>query len=295
VRQFTYTAYLPGCQETIQIKELQFGRYKHLLKAMTNDNNSVIAEFFDNLLQDLCISDIPIDRCTFLDKLILLLTIRSINISPDLELTVTCPETQSTFNYSLLITDVIDRLQNLNLPESIYNTTKTYNDGNLIIHLGMPSIINIDACDLLLPETVIKKILLNDKDITTTKREIIERLPITILKDIKEYITYFSSALSDIKLISIQSPFAKINNSIEIPLNLFSNSIIEFLKICFKKNLLSVYELEYFLLSKLNIGYELLKTSTPAELNIYINMFRDEKHEEEKAHKSNKALNPLHP
>jgi hypothetical protein len=69
---------------------------------------------------------------------------------------------------------------------------------------------------------------------------------------------------------------------VTIPLNLFSNSIIEFLKICFKRSLLSFYELEYFLNHKLNIDYDLIKVATPAELNIYINFFKEEKAEEEK-------------
>jgi hypothetical protein len=295
VRQFAYTAYLPGCKKTVSIKELQFGRYKHLIKAITNDSNNIIAEFFDELLIDLCPNNPAVIEYSFLDKLILLLTIRAINIAPDLELTATCPETQSTFNFTLLITDIINKIQGLNLPESIYSIIKAYNDGNLIIELGMPSIININSNDLALFETVIKKIHLNGKDVTNIKNQITEHLPITILKDIKDYINEFSKTLQDIKLLSIQSPFAKTENNIEIPLNLFSNSIIEFLKICFKRNLLSIYELEYFLLSKLHIDYELVKTSTPAELNIYINMFKEEKQEEEKTHRSNKALNPLQP
>jgi hypothetical protein len=295
VRQFTYTAYLPAIKKTVSIKELQFGRYKHLIKAITNDGNNIIADFLDELLSDLCPNDAAVKQYSFLDKLILLLTIRAINISPDLELTATCPETQATFNISLLITDIIDKLQNLNLPESIYNTTKKYNDGNLIIELGMPSTINIASDDLKLFETVIKKIYLNNEDVTASKHQIAEHLPVMIIKDIKDYINNFSETLQDIKLLSIQSPYTKLENNIEIPLNLFSNSIIEFLKICFKRNLLSIYELEYFLISKLNIDYELIKTSTPAELNIYINMFKDEKQEEEKANRGNKTLNPLQP
>jgi hypothetical protein len=291
VRQFTYTAYLPGIKKTVCIKELQFGRYKHLIKAITNDNSDVISSFFNCLLSELCIDDVT--HCSFLDKIILLLTIRSICIAPDLELTATCPKTQSTFNYTVQLFDIIDRLQALNLPSDLYSTLKRYNNDNLLIELGMPSLLNIKQTDLDIIQTAIRKITLNNKDVTNLKNDIIDNLPIIVLKDIKDYLLYFSNTLKEINLLSIQSPFS--NDTIDVPLNLFTNSIIEFLKICFKRNPMTIYEMEYFLNSKLNLDYDLIKTSTPAELNIYINLFKDERAREENAQKGTKTLNPLQP
>lgn len=291
MRQFTYTAYLPGIKKTVCIKELQFGRYKHLIKAITNDNSDVISSFFNCLLSELCIDDVT--HCSFLDKIILLLTIRSICIAPDLELTATCPKTQSTFNYTVQLFDIIDRLQALNLPSDLYSTLKRYNNDNLLIELGMPSLLNIKQTDLDIIQTAIRKITLNNKDVTNLKNDIIDNLPIIVLKDIKDYLLYFSNTLKEINLLSIQSPFS--NDTIDVPLNLFTNSIIEFLKICFKRNPMTIYEMEYFLNSKLNLDYDLIKTSTPAELNIYINLFKDERAREENAQKGTKTLNPLQP
>jgi len=291
VRQFTYTAYLPGIKKTVCIRELQFGRYKHLIKNVTNDNSDVISSFFDCLLSELCIDDVT--HCSFLDKIILLLTIRSICIAPDLELTATCPKTQSTFNYTIQLFDIIDRLQALNLPSDLYSTLKRYNNDNLLIELGMPSLLNIKQTDLDIIQTAIRKITLNNKDVTNLKNDIIDNLPIIVLKDIKDYLLYFSNTLKEINLLSIQSPFS--NDTIDVPLNLFTNSIIEFLKICFKRNPMTIYEMEYFLNSKLNLDYDLIKTSTPAELNIYINLFKDERAREENVQKGTKTLNPLQP
>jgi hypothetical protein len=295
VRQFTYTVYLPGQKKTVQIEELKFNRYKHLVKNITNDNDEIIICFFDELLKDLCIKEENVKNYSFLDKLILLLTIRSVCVSPELELTGTCPETKNTFNFAVKLVDLIDRLQNLNLPEDVYSITKKYNNGNLIVELGMPSILNVGISDLSIINTVIRKIILNNEDVTNVKEEIADHLPATVLKDISDYIDYFGKSLSDVTILSVKSPFA-MNEAIEIPLNLFSSSIINFLKICFKRNLMSLYELEYFLVNHLNIDYELIRDATPAELNIYINLFKEEKRQEkDRMSKGNKALNPLQP
>jgi len=290
VRQFVYTVYLPGQKKTVQIKELQFGRYKHLVKTITNDNDEIVAKFFDNLLIDLCPNEDNVLSFSFLDKLILLLTVRSICISPSLELVVNCPVTQKQFNSIVKLSDIIDKLQNLNLAEDVYLTTKEYNNNTLQINLGMPSILNIEERDLTVINNIIKRVTLNGHSTELITETLTDRLPALVLNDIKDYINYFNCNLRNINLLSIRSPFSTTETEINIPLNLFSNSIIEFLKITFKRGLLSIYELEYFLINKLRIDFELIRTSTPAELNIYINFFKDERDKEEKAERK-KSLN----
>lgn len=289
MRQFVYTVYLPGQKKTVQIKELQFNRFKHLVKVITNNNDEIVASFFDDLLIDLCQDEPDITQFTFIDKLIMLLTIRAICISPSLELTITCPVTKKQFNTNTPIQKIIDKLQELDLPDDIYNSTIKCND-NLIINLGMPSTLNIKERDLSIINTVIKSIYINRIDVTKNKEQIFDRLPVTILKDIKIYIEHFDKTLKDINLLSVISPYSPSQDEVNVPLNLFSNSVIEFLKICFKRSLLSFYEIEYFLINKLNIDYELIKTSTPAELNVYINFYKDERKKEDEAEQK-KSLN----
>lgn len=282
MRHFVYTVFLPGQKKTISIKELYFNRYKHLVKNILNGNDSIVAEFFDDLLTDLCLEAPNVKTFSFLDKIIILLTIRAVCLSPVLELTATCPSTGNQFNNTIQISNIVDKLQNLNLPDKIYSCIKEYNNKSLIIDLGLPDTLNVKEHDLTIINTFVRKITLNSKDITDTKNEIIDHLPAYVLKDIRDYISEFNTSLKDIDLISLQSPFAAPDTAISIPLNLFSNSVIEFLKICFKRNLISFYEIEYFLTKELNVSYELIKNSTPAELNIYINLYKDERAEQEK-------------
>lgn len=289
MRRFTYTAKLPSCNKVINIKELLYLDYKHLVKTLTNDNNQVIINFFEELIKNLCEDDTSF--LTFIDKIIILLTIRAVCISPDLELTATCPVTDKTFNTNIKIFDIINNLSTLNLSSEIYSTIKTYNDNKLIIELGMPDKINLDQEDLNLISAVIKKLTINGNDVTLDKNSFIEHLPMSVLKDISDYVLYLSNTIRDIKLLDIRSPYTTEDNNIQVPLNLFASSILDFLKMCFKRGLISLYEIEYFLISKLHIDFDLIKNSTLAELNIYINMFKDEKRDEESRSKANKGLN----
>lgn len=293
MRQFTYTAYLPCLKQKIRLKELHFNTYKHLVKCITNEDTEAIVKFFDELIEDLCIDNIKVTDLSFLDKIISILTIRAVCISPDLELTVTCPETQKVFDYKIQISDILDKLQNLDLTENVQHTTRIHNDGNLLIKLGMPSTLNIENKNLKVINTVIKKIEVNKINVTENKHQIIDHLPALVLRDIKEYISNFNKLFNNVTLLSIESPYSENNKHVSIPLNLFSNSIIDFLKICFKRNLLSLYEMEFFLISKLHLDYSLLVGSTPAELNLYVNLYNEERHAAEQARKESKSLNPL--
>jgi hypothetical protein len=293
VRQFTYTAYLPCLKQKVRLKELHFNTYKHLVKCITNEDTDAIVVFFDELLEDLCIDKVNTAECSFLDKIILILTIRAICISPDLELTVTCPETQKVFDYKIQISDILDKLQNLDLTENVQHTTRVYSDGNLLIELGMPNTLNIENKNLKIINTVIKKVEVNKLDVTDNKHQIIDHLPALVLKDIKEYISNFNKLFNNVTLLSIESPYSENNKHVSVPLNLFSNSIIDFLKICFKRSLLSLYEMEFFLVSKLHLDHSLVIDSTPAELNLYLNLYNEERHAAEQARKESKSLNPL--
>lgn len=294
MRHFTYTAFLPSIKKSVLLKELTFDQYKHLIKCITNDNDIIVADFIDDLLMDLCFSESDIKSYTFLDKLIILLTIRSVCVSPELELTVTCPVTGNTFNSKVMISDIIQTLQAIVLPDDLYGITKEYNNGNLTVELGMPSTLNLQEQDNSIINTIVRTIILNNNNVTDLKDSIIEHLPAAVLQDIKAYLLLYSKTFNNMNLLSIQTPFAE-NKTVNIPLNFFSNSIIEFIKICFKRSLLSIYEMEYFLINRLHLDYQLIKSSTPVELNIYINFYKDELQAEEKQRKTKQSLNPLHP
>lgn len=284
---FYYTAYIPSQRRTIKLKELTYSDYKNIVKIITNNNDTLIETAFNELIKG--ITGCDHETFTFLDKLIILLTIRSVCILSDIELVVTSPETEKTYNVSYRIYDIIQKLTNLDLTG--YDTViKQYND-ILEVTFGLPTNLFVDKTNESLFATI-KQIKINNCDIPLNKDEILERLPINVFKDAKLFLSEIENKINDINLMSVTTPDTSPDNAIEVPLTLIENSVLEFLKLCYKRELLSIYELEYILTSKLNLPHELVYSSTPAELMLYINFYNKEKSEQEKQQKRTIMIGP---
>jgi len=284
---FYYTAYIPSKKKIIELKELHFGEYKNLVKIITNNNNSLIEKAFNNLIQHVTGCDPA--QFTFLDKLIILLTVRSVCVLSDIELLVTSPEDSQTYNVSYRIYDIIERLTNLDL-ENSEHITKLYNN-TLEITFGLPSALFIDNTNKSL-SAVIKNIRVEDTDIPIDSDDIYDHIPLCVFKDAKDFLKTIESKINNINLMSINTPGTSQNNALEVPLTLVENSVLEFLKLCYKKDLISIYELEYILTSKMNLSHTLVYNSTPAELMLYINFFNKEKSESDKQQKKSIMIGP---
>jgi hypothetical protein len=263
--KFLYTVYLPGIDRTVHLTELYFTEYKQLVKVITNDNNNLIAEAFEDIIKNHCIEDVS--NCTFLDKLLILLTIRSICISPVLELAITCPVTEQPFDCSIDVSSIISSIEGIQQCQD----KKTYFNTLHVTYRPPVDLFitkNIEAL-----ETVVYAL---EKD----------NLPAAVLKDARNFIKDLSSKLDNIELLTIKSPYTSNTPPITLTANVFNNSVIEFLKILYKRDLMSVYRHEYFLSTNLNINHTALMSITPAEASLYTNLFNEEQREKEKNRKS---------
>jgi hypothetical protein len=284
---FYYTAYIPSLQRTLKLKELTFKEYKSIVKTITNNNNALIEVAFNELIEKT--TDQKHEVFTFLDKLLILLTIRSVCILSDIELIVTSPETEKTYNVNYRIYDIIQKLITLDLTG--YDTIiKTYNSV-LEVTFGIPNNLFIDKTNESL-FTTIRQIKINDNIIPLERGEIIERLPVNVFKDAKNFLTELESKINSINLMTVVTPDASPDSSLEVPLTLVENSVLEFLKLCYKRELISIYELEYILTSKLRLPYNVVHESTPAELMLYINFYNKEKNEQQKQQNRTVMIGP---
>lgn len=285
---FVYTAFIPSLQKRIEIKELNLTTYKGLVKLITNNNNNLIVSRFNQLITEL--TNVNIKHLTFLDKLIILLTIRSVCVADELELTVNNPATNTPYSTTQKLFNVIEKIEKLNLYENTASVTKTYTN-NLQVTFGLPNELYFDVTQDSL-QSVIKKVTINNKKVILDSEQL-ECLPITVFKDAKEYITGIENQINRTTLLSIDFLSGSPEDSVDIPLTILQNSAIEFLKLCYKKDLLSLYELEYVLSTKLNVPYELISNSTYAENMLYIGFYNKEKQEHEKELKKTNQGIPL--
>ena len=90
-----------------------------------NNNNKQISLLFDRILDNLLVEKNL--KLTFFDKLYLLLTIRTICITPVLELTIPDKITKKDNPLSIDSGNIITTLKAINLPEELLHSEKTYN------------------------------------------------------------------------------------------------------------------------------------------------------------------------
>jgi len=147
----------------------------------------------------------------------------------------------------------------------------TYDD--LEIELNIPTTFHYADIDF------ISKITFNQTPIDNIK-EAFDSLPAKVSKDIKDYIQEADTSNNQ-KFISMKSPYA--DKNIDIPISISQNTIFEFVKLAFRRDLMSIYEMEYIIISKLNLDSAILYNSTYAELNIYVNIFKKELEDRQQA------------
>jgi len=68
-----------------------------------------------------------------------------------------------------------------------------------------------------------------------------------------------------------------------ITLNLYNNSMFELLKVIYNSNLEAEYYYRYFMAKHINLPGDQIETSTPAEIQTYLQFYKRERKEEEKA------------
>lgn len=277
MHKFVYTAYLPGIDAEAKLTELPFSVYKQLVKTILNDNDACIIDALNETIRD-C-SNYDDNALTFLDKLIVLLMIRAVCISPVLELTITHPSTEQKYNLTFNISDIIEKLSNIANINELRHVKKTY--GPLRITYGIPAQFYFTTKDDFII-SAIKKIIINDEDVTHAKKDIISNLPLNVYKDITSHTSNLQKIISNVALLSVKIDTPDEETNIQITPDIFNDSTLEFLKLCYKRDLSSLYELEYSLSAELNLPYQLIESSTFAELTVYISVYNEAQKRKEK-------------
>ena len=177
---FIYQSYIPSLGKITDLYELKYSTFKSLVKTLLNNNNKQISLFFDKILDNLLVEKNL--ELTFFDKLYLLLTIRTICITPVLELTIPDKITKKDNPLSIDLTNIITTLKDIILPHELLHTEKTYN--KIHVEYGLPvSLLTEKTENSFL--TTIKRIKFNNEEVDINDPNITELLPANIFKDCK--------------------------------------------------------------------------------------------------------------
>lgn len=281
--QFSSKIFLPILKEEIRYLNLNNHNYLDILKFITNNDDEGLINYFDNILLEKIINKNLVIKLSVVEKFLILLDLRSILLGDKLQLI-----NKENINIDLSISSIRDNLiKNINSIELI----KYIDYNNIQLCLSTPKSFDVENIDKIYKE-IIDKIKI-DEDIIDfysltdeDKDHIINNLPANLAQELLEYIEFCQELSQNIDII-------KGNDRIgldSVPLRVFDKTLFMFLKNTFGNDLMGFYELQFNMMSKLNVSSDNFMKMSPAECKIFIQFYNQDMKRQEDAQKSSGSM-----
>jgi hypothetical protein len=275
---FTYGVKLPGFNKKIWVKEITSKLYKDLVKSLYNNDNTEFL-YHLNLVINYASPGILQEGLNVVDKIILLLQIRSICISPDLKLKATCPVTKKEFEYDIQIENLVAKLENISYTKQltyknitiVHSIVKAIDEVNFV-GLSSDKFLSYQLASCI-DSITIKEVNIQFNVLDFNERlKIVENLPLTVSNKIFDSLTNIEKELSQLKLLVIPSPWTS-TNVVNLPVSTDTNVLLEFCRLIFNDDLINLYKINLNLISKANFTPEYVDSITPAEQLLYWSLY----------------------
>lgn len=268
---FKLNAYLPSKKQEVQINELCYKQYRELVKSLHNTDKKSTVLQYNSILKDLCPDIINYD-ITFEDKLSLLLTIRNYCVSPDLKLKCSLQD-GSSYNFTVPIENILSRVKNINKSGTVSNTGITveyssYKVRDECVFLSNNKDTFVELASIIDNIKTNKQTVLF-KDLTLDGRiEIIQTLPLSVVKAVLESIEQGNQMYNRAELILIKNP----NNGdtiLDLNCNITFEALQKIVEFLYAESLNNIYKTLYNVVKYLKFSAEYADSITPIELQVY--------------------------
>ena len=284
--QFSSKLFLPVLKKEIRYLNLNNHNYLDILKFVINSDDEGLIDYFDNILLEKILNKNLVNKLSVVEKFLILLDLRSILLGDKLQLI-----NKENVNIDLSISSIRDNLiKNINNIELI-----KYIDYNTIqLSLSIPKSFDSVNIDKIYKE-IIDKIKIGEDNIEffslidEEKDIIINNLPANLAQELLQFIEYCQEISETIDII-------KGNERIgldSVPLRLFDKTLFMFLKNTFGNDLMGFYELQFNMMSKLNVSSDNFMKMSPAECKIFIQFYNQDMKRQEDAQKSSNSVSSM--
>lgn len=273
---------LPITKKEIRYNHLNNEHYFQILKFITNDDDNGLADYFDFILNEIILEKEYIKHLTNVEKFLIFLDLRSNALGDIIQLNV-----NNNGKVDILLSSIRSKL----ITElSQLNLIKKIKEKELEIDICIPKSFIIDSIDKVYRD-IVKYIKVNNEILdlyflTDEEIDIItNNIPATVVNQILDFI----KINEDINKINIITENKKIGLN-GISLNVFDKSMFLFIKSIFNEDLINFYEMQYTLISKMNITYDHFLKMNMNECRIFINFYnKDIKKQQEEQSKSSSS------
>lgn len=266
--------------KTVNFYEFKNRHFFNLLKLIQNQNLLSINDYYNSILAELtCVKDI-LNDLNFVDKFIILVTLRSICVSPDIEFEI---KKENKITKKVELYNIIKTLNNINFTKEIKIKS------NILIKFSLPKQLFYSSIDEII-EDCIKCIAIKDEYIDLNsinaddKKNIFKTLPGSIFTEAKKYFYELENILNNYILIK-KEEFIELE---EIKLSLTKNTCIGILNSIFRDNLFNFYNLMYVFTNKLHMSLTEYLDITPAESGLILSFYTKEQEDIKKANENKK-------
>lgn len=279
---FKFKIYLPSKREYQYFSEITNTDYLDLVKIISNSDDTQLSLAFNQIITRLSGGAVDPRELSRVDSFCILLNLYIVCVSNTLEIT---PRDQQTQKIKIDLYDILDKVTNF---EFEYTQLIKVNK-DIKVQLATPSSIYEPTADNLIV-SVIDTLHLSGKIFKFSQFDTKQQQ--SIIDSISSNVT--THIIRTIKEIDQQYQLNVITYGsdppTEITLNLYNNSMFELLKVVYNSSLEAEYYYRYFMSKHVLFTGDQIESSTPAEIQTYIQFYKRERKEEEKAReKSNKA------
>ncbi len=114
-------------------------------------------------------------------------------------------------------------------------------------------------------------------------------IPASVYTDIKQFIINNTNYIEEKNIFNTEL----LDTLKDFKINPFNNSLIEFIKAIYNDNLMNFYELQFNLITKMNISYDHFMSMTFNESRMYVAMQNKDTKKQEEAQKKSQGNLPL--
>jgi hypothetical protein len=281
--EFSSKLFLPILKEEIRYLNLNNHNYLDILKFITNNDDEGLINYFEEILKEKIKNKKVISKLTNIEKFLILLDLRAVLLGDKLQLI-----NKENINIDLSISSIRDNLiKNINILELI----KYVDYSNIQLCLSIPNSLNVENIDQVYKE-LIKEVKIEDENIQFSllteeeKDTIIGSLPANLSQELLKFVDVCQDLSEKIHIIRGNERLGIEN----VPLRVFDKTMFSFLKSTFGNDLMGFYELQFNMMSKLNVSSDNFMKMSPNECKIFINFYNQDMKRQEEGQRSGGSM-----
>ena len=274
---FKFKIYLPSKKKYYHFSEITNEDYLDIVKIIANSDDHQLLSVFNSMIHRLSGGKVDSTRISRIDTFCILINLYIVCVSNTLEIN---PSGGHLGTVKIDLYDILDKVTNF---EFEYTELVEVNK-SIKVKLATPSILYEETSENIITSVIdtlyISGVAHKFSQFTTNQQQ-------TIIDSTSTAVT--TQIIKKIKKIDTKYRLDVITYGQDPPttvtIHLYNNSMFELLKIVYNTSLEAEYYYRYFMAKHINLSTTQIESSTPAEIQTYLQFFKREQKEQEDARK----------